>query len=111
MLRTSLWLAIFLWSLCAESLYLFNLFLRFSCFSLYCFGCVLFSKIKYFALGFSFEFFVFYFVLVKLENGFQKNNLSSFNLVLIWFWYRGVFFLSLCFCDVSKLRWLVQFSM
>ena len=73
-----------------------------------------FSKIEYLGSGLSFDFFVFYLVVVKLESGFQKNNLSSFNLVLIWFGYRGIFFLShaisLWFCDVSLLRWLVRFT-
>ena len=41
-----------------------------TCFSLFCFGCVLFSKIASFVLGVSFDFFVFYFVLIKLESGF-----------------------------------------
>ena len=78
------------------------------CFSLFCFGCVLFSKTESFRLGLCFDFFVFYFIL-KLESGFQKKNVSSFNLVSIRFGYRGVFFLghaiSLWFRDVSKLRW------
>ena len=35
-------------------------------------------------LCFSFEFLVFQVVLIKLESAFQKNNLSIFNLALIW---------------------------
>ena len=73
-----------------------------------------FLKKEYFALGLSFDFFVFYLVAVRLESDFQKNNLSSFNLVLIWFGYRGFFLIShaisLWFCDVSKLGWLFQFT-
>ena len=30
-------------------------------------------------------------VLIKLESGFQKNNLSSVNLGLIGFGYSGIF--------------------
>ena len=37
--------------------------------------------------------FVFYLVLIKLEGGFQKNDLSSFILGLIQFGYRETFFL------------------
>ena len=85
---------------------MFNLLFRFiTCFSLFCFGCVLFSKIESFGLVLSFDFFTFYSVVVRLESGLQKNSLSSF----IWFGYRGLFFLShaisLWFCDVSKLRY------
>ena len=65
-----------------------------------------------FVLGLSFDFFVFYLVLKKLDGGFQKKILKSgFNLGLIRFGYRGTFFLnhdiSLWNCGVSKLRWLV----
>ena len=51
-----------------------------TCFFLFCFGCVLLPKIESFVLGLTFDFFVFYFVLIKLERGFQKKNISSFNL-------------------------------
>ena len=30
-------------------------------------------------------------VLIELESGFQKNNLSSLNLGSIWFGYRGTY--------------------
>ena len=69
------------------------------------------NRIVYF--GFVFRFFLFYSVPIKLERGFQKNNLSIFNLGLSRFRYRGNFFLShaisFWFCGVSKLRWLVKF--
>ena len=85
-----------------------------TCFTLFCFGSVLFSKIDSFGLGLSFDFFVFWLIVVKFESGVQKKNLSSCNLVLIWFGYRGVFnfgyAISLRFCDVSKLRWLIDFT-
>ena len=62
----------------------------------------------------SFNFLVFFLVLLKLESGFQKNKLSSFNLCLIRFGHCGIFLLSqtisLWFCDVSKLRWLVHLT-
>ena len=80
--------------LCRVSLYIqpcvtfsFLVFLLF-------FGCVLFSKIESFVLGLSFDFLLFYLVLMKLECGFQKDTLFSFNLGLIRFGYRGTFFLS-----------------
>ena len=97
----SLWLVrpgvgVFLWSLFMQSLFLCSTFsfVLFTCFSPFCFGLVFFSKKGSFGLDLSFEFFVFYLIVVKLESGLQKNNLSSFNLVLIWFYYRGFFFLS-----------------
>ena len=75
------------------------------------FGCVLFSKIKLFGLGLSFDFFVFYLFVVRLESSLQKNKLSSFKLVFIRFGYRGFYFLShavgLWFLMFSKLRWLI----
>ena len=46
-----------------------------------CFGCVLFSKIKLFGLGLSFDFLMFYFFF-RLINSLQKNKLSS---TLSWF--------------------------
>ena len=85
-----------------------NIFI--SHFSYFCFGCVFFSKLESLVLGLSLLFFVFL-TLINFEGGFQKNNLSSFNLALIRFGYRGTFFLShtknLWFCGVRKLRWLV----
>ena len=61
-------------------------------------------------MGLSFDFLGFVYITIKLESGFQNNNLSSFNLGLSLFGYRGNFFLnhaiSLRFCGVSKLRWL-----
>ena len=99
MLRTSLWLVRpgvghNFESLCAESLFVFNfLFCFYHLFFSFCSGCVLFSQIESFGLVLSFEFFVFYSIVVRLESGLQKNNLSSFNLVLIWFGDRGFFFL------------------
>ena len=107
---------LYFYSLFVQSLFICSTFcyIFITCFSLFCFGCVLFSKIESFGLGLSYVFFYFCFVLIKLERGFQKNNLSSFNLVLIWLGYRGISFLShatsLWFCDVSKMRWLVQFT-
>ena len=35
----------------------------------------------FFILGFSSDIFVFHLVSIKLESGFQKNKLSSFNLI------------------------------
>ena len=63
---------IFMVSFCRVSLFVqpFVSFLLLV-FLFFCFGCVLFSKIESFGLGLSFDFFVFYFVLVKLESGFQ----------------------------------------
>ena len=57
-------------------------------------------------------FFVLYSFVVRHESSLQKNNLSSFKLVLIWFGYRGFSFLShaislrFVVCDVSKPLWL-----
>ena len=86
--------------ICSTFCFIFN-----TCFSLFCFGCVFFSKMESFGLGLSFDIFVFNLVSVKFKNGFQKNILSSFNLVLIWFGYRGIFFLSpaisLWLCEVG----------
>ena len=101
MLRTFLWLSrpgagyIFMVSLCRVSFCVqpfvsFFVHLFFS----FCLGFVLFSKIESFVLDLSFHFFVFYLIAVKVEVGLQKNNLYFFNLVLIWFAYRGFFFLS-----------------
>ena len=57
----------FLWSLCAESLFVLNLLFHFLnlFFSFFCFDCVLFSKIESFGLGLTFEFFVFHLIVVK----------------------------------------------
>ena len=80
-------------------------FVFITCFSLFYFGCVLFSKIEPFGFVLSFDFFTFYSVVVRLESGLQRIVYP----VLIWFGYRGLFFLShaisLWFCDVSKLRY------
>ena len=68
----------------AESLFVFNfLFYCNGCFSLFAFGCVLFSKLDYCVLGFSFDFFEFQVVLIKHKKGSRKNHLSNFNLSLI----------------------------
>ena len=48
------------------------LFLVFSC---CCFSCVLFSNIKLFALGLSFDFLVFFAFFFRLINSLQKNTL------------------------------------
>ena len=73
---------------------MFNLLFHFiRCFSLFCFGCALFSKVKYGVLGFSFDFLVFHLASINFESGFQKKNLSSFNLGLVRFGYCGAFFL------------------
>ena len=75
-------MGIILKSLCAGSLFVFNLLFRFlTVFSLFCFDCVLFSKFESFDLVLTFDFFVFYSIVVRLESDLQKNNLSSFNLV------------------------------
>ena len=55
-------------------------FIFITCFSLFCFCCVLFSKVEPFGLGSSFNFFV-SLIVVKLESGFQKIIYP----VLIWF--------------------------
>ena len=75
-------MGIILKSLCAGSLFVFNLLFRFlTVFSLFCFDCFLFSKFESFDLVLTFDFFVFYSIVVRLESDLQKNNLSSFNLV------------------------------
>ena len=72
---------------------MFNLLFHFiRSFSLSCFGCVLFSKVDYCVFGFSFDFLLILLVSIKLERGFQKNKLYSFNLGLIQFGCRGAFF-------------------
>ena len=53
-----------------------------------------FLKNRIICFRFVFRFLLFYSVLMKLECGFQKDTLSSFNLGLIRFGYRGTFFLS-----------------
>ena len=60
---------------------------------LFCFSCFFFPKFESFGLGLSSSFFVFCSIVLGLESGLQKNKVSSFNLVLIWFGYRGFFFL------------------
>ena len=60
-----------------------------TCFSLFCFDCVIFSKIESFVLGSCFDFFCVLFEFNKFESGFQKINLFSFNLGLMRFGYRG----------------------
>ena len=70
--QASLWLVrpglgyIFMVSLCRVSLFVRFFFNFITCFSLLCFG-FLFSEIESFGLGLSFDFFVFYLVLAKLE--------------------------------------------
>ena len=68
----------------------FNLF--YQVFSFFTVSIAPYSQNNLLCLGFSFDLFVFLFVSIKLESGFQKNNLSSSNLGLIRFWYRGTFF-------------------
>ena len=55
------------------------------------FVCVLLSRTNCRVLGFSFVSLVFQVTSIKFELGFQKNNLSSFNLSLIWFEKCGIF--------------------
>ena len=88
---------------------MFNLLFRFCyLFFSFRFGCAFFSKLESFGLVLFLDFFVFFFIVGKTESCLQKNNLSSFNQVKIWFGYRGILFfshtISLCFCDVIKLR-------
>ena len=45
-------------------------------------------------LGLSFDIFVFYLFVFRLESSLQKIKLSTFKLVLIRFGYRGFSFLS-----------------
>ena len=72
---------------------------KISCLFYYCFfflsclGCALFSKIKSFVLGLSFDFLVFCDFVFRLESSLQKNNLTSSKLLLIQFGYRGFSFL------------------
>ena len=107
---------VYFYGLFVQSLFLCSIFcfIFLTCFSLFWFGCVLFSKIRSFGLSLFFHYFVFYLIVIKLEKGFQNDNLSSFNLVLIWFVKRGFFFLShaisLWFCVVSKLSCSFQFT-
>ena len=70
-----------------QSLFLCStLFFRFhNLFFSFCFGCVLFSKIESFGLILSLDIFVFYSIVVRLEGGLQKNNLSNFYLVSVLF--------------------------
>ena len=69
-----------------------------------------FQKKKSFGLGLSFDFCVFYLIVVRLKMVFKRTIYP----VLIWFGYRGFFFLShdinLWFFVFSKLRWLFQFT-
>ena len=66
-----------LFFLCGPVLcYLFMSFLLLV-FSFCCFGCILFSKIKLFGFGLSFDFLVFYSFFFELINSLQKNKLSS----------------------------------
>ena len=60
------------------SRFVFNLSCLFlTDFFLFGFGCFLFSKIKSFVLGSSFDFFyVFFSFVFRLESSLQKNNLS-----------------------------------
>ena len=81
-------------SLWAESLIVLNLL-----FSIYqVFFCFLsslcpFLRNRKLCFGFFFRLLVFILFSIKLESGFQKNNLFCFNLGLIRFAYRGAFFL------------------
>ena len=74
-------------------------------FYFFCLGCVLFSKIKSFCLGLSFDFLVSCSFVFRLESSLQKNNLSSSKLILIQFGYRGFSFPS----HAVRL-WFVVFS-
>ena len=71
-----------------QSLFLSSTFclVSLTVFSPFCFGCVFFSRIEYFGLVLSFDIFVFYSFVVRLQSGLQKHNLSIFNLVLVWRW-------------------------
>ena len=86
----------FMFSFFWEVLFVFNLSCLFYywIFSFFCLGCALFSKIKSFVLGLSFDFLVFCAFVFRLESILQKNNLSSSKLLLIQFGYRGFSFLS-----------------
>ena len=80
----------FLWYLCAESLFVFNLWFRFYyLFFPICFGCVLFSKTERIGLVLSFDFQCF----IRLWYDLKVVVKRIFYPVLIWFGYRG-FFLS-----------------
>ena len=115
----SLWLMrpgvgyIFMVSLCRVSFCVQLLFPFYYLFFSFLFWLCPFLNNRIFWFRFVFRFLVFYLILVKPESCLQKNHLSSFNLVLTWFGYRGFFFLShdisLWFCDVSKLRWFFNF--
>ena len=79
---------------------MFNLLFRFYClFSFFLFWLCPFLKNRIFGLVLTFDFFVFCSVVVRLESGLQKKNLSSFNLVSTWFGYRGVTFAQLVHSD------------
>ena len=84
----------FMVSLCSLFIRSTFCYIFITCFSLFCFSCDLFSKVETFVLGLSFDVSVFYSVLIKLENGFQMINLSSFNLGFIRFGYHWFSFLS-----------------
>ena len=62
-------------------------------FLFFIFGCVLLSKKVCCVLIFSVDIFVFQVISIKPEIGFQKTNLSHFNLGLMWSEYRGVSFI------------------
>ena len=66
-----------------QSLFLCStfLFVLITYFFSFCFDCVLFSKIVSFGLVLSFDFFVFYLILVRLESGLKR----IIHLALIWF--------------------------
>ena len=70
-------------------------------FSFLFFGCPFLPKTDCRALCF-FEF------LMKRENGFQKKNLSSFNLCLIWFEHRGTFSCGLLMIPSNRLKETLQ---
>ena len=92
----------FMVSLCRVPLFI-QFFVTFSCFSLFCFGCVRFSKKETFSMGLSVDFFMLHFVVVKLESGFLKK-LSSFQSGFNLVWVPWDFFLLSCYWFVVLRR-------
>ena len=74
-------------------------------FFLSCLGCALFSKIKLFVFGSSFDILLYCDFVFRLESSLQKNNLTSSKLVFIQCGYPGISFLS----HAVRL-WLVVFN-
>ena len=106
----------FLWSLCAELFFVFNLLWLFYWvfFSFLFWLCPLLkNRITFFGFVFRFFCFLFYFFLI-FKVAFEKK-IIPFQSGLLRLGYRGTFFLrhavSLLFCGVSKLRCLVYNSL